>query len=129
VPTLDRLMHDAEHAEKDVSWLARAIVAKRATVTAAITLLVTLGVIPQTVGGTLEHWLEIGVSVAGFIGGVVWTQAATTPSSPALQPKSSNDLALVEDVPPGADTAADLAAINTALDSAASAVPAPAATE
>jgi hypothetical protein len=117
--SLDRFRHDAEHAGQEVSAFARAIVAKRAVITAAITTLVTLGIIPQTTGGSLEHWLEVVATAAGLLGGIVWTQRGTTPADPALQPKSSNGTPLVEAASSPASTLGDLAAVNAALDSAA----------
>lgn len=125
--TLPQLLADLDQDAAKVTGFAREIVAKRVTLVNGLTAAVTFFGIPAATSGPLEKGLQIGLTVAGFIGSITWARAGTTPADPALTPTSSNGNPLVEsfgDSAP-ADIVDDTPA--PAVDDAPAAEPAPAA--
>lgn len=92
----------ANTVEKDyaeVGSLAREIVAKRVTITAAVSAALDLALAEHWVSVSLSahatSWLAIGLNGVAAVVGVLWSRDATTPADPALNPTSVAGEALV----------------------------------
>lgn len=80
---------------------ARAVAARRASITAAVTMvleqLVAFRLITPSISTSTGHYLEWALGAAGFLGGLKWVHAGVTPADPALAPRSAAGEQLVTD--------------------------------
>jgi hypothetical protein len=83
-----------------VTAFARAVAAKRATITAAAAVgaevLIAHHVITPGVAGNVNQVLAWALGAAAFLGGVSWIHQGVTPADVAMAPKSSTGQQLVE---------------------------------
>lgn len=94
--TLDQ---DLAAAEKDITVFARAIAAKRATITAvaggALTGLAAYGVITPNLSGNIQKDIATGLAFLTTVGAGAWIHRGVTPADPDLNPKDNTGTPLV----------------------------------
>lgn len=83
-----------------VGGWAREVVARRALILIAVAavahVLVLTGAVPEGISEQAEAWATSILDALAAVVGVFWIRSGTTPADPALAPRSSNGLPLVE---------------------------------
>ncbi|MGX7679067.1 hypothetical protein ACSMXN_09215 [Jatrophihabitans sp. DSM 45814] len=94
------IVDDIEDAGEKVSWIARAVAAKRGTIVAVIgtagTVAAALG-LPDALGVSqyATTWVERGIAVASVIGGITWIHKGATTADASNLPKDTSGELLV----------------------------------
>lgn len=86
--------------EEQIGKLAREVVLKRASIVAAIAVVLNIaevmGWIVPNVSANVQNYVSHGFDLASFIGAAFYVRAAVTPADPKLNPTSTSGTALVE---------------------------------
>jgi hypothetical protein len=93
--------HRIADIETEISKVSREVVARRAGITSAVSMvlifLVANHVVPTSWAGAATHWVDFAFDALGVLiaaAGLVWTRAGVTTADPAKGPKDilGNDL-------------------------------------